>query len=113
MKKILTIIFLLAFVHTWAEEDAGYEMQEYEIKNDSIYLTDGSVYLLEEFYLEHPDLRNYIEGKEKIKKELEDKNKKDDEYKFDKTWKFYLLIFIFPVILLLFAILYLKSRKRG
>lgn len=113
MKNIITLIFLFAFSITWAEEDAGYELKDYQIKGDSIYLNDNEVYLLEDFYVDHPDLRNYIEGKEKIKNEIKEEEKKDGEYQFDKSWKFYLLVFIFPVFLILFALLYLKSRKRN
>lgn len=113
MKNIITLFFLFLFSITWAEEDASYELKDYEIKGDSIYLGENEVYLLEDFYVDHPDLRNYIEGKEKIKNEIKEDKKSEAEYKFDKSWKFYLLIFIFPAILILFGILYLKSRKKA
>lgn len=114
MKKILIFLFLFTISFAYAEEDAGYELGNYEVKGDSIYLQDGDVYLLEEFYVEHLELRNYIEGKEKLKKEIEqEKKEKSEENNFMSSWKFYLLVLIFPVLLILFAILFLKTRKRN
>lgn len=109
MKKIITVLFLFSALFAFGEEDAGYELGNYKIKGDSIYLEDGDVYALEEFYVDHPELRNYIEGKEKLKQEIE---KDKEENNFIGSWKFYLLIFIFPVILLFFLILFLKTRKK-
>lgn len=114
MKKIILLLFLFIVSFAHAEEDARYELGNYEIKGDSIYMEDGDVYALEDFYVDHPELRNYIDGKEKLKKEIEnDKKEKEESSNFMNSWKFYLLVFIFPILLLFFVILFFKTRKKN
>lgn len=127
MKKIFWIIYsLFAFNVVYAIQPFE---PNYKVKGDSIYFENGNSLAIIDYLKDHPEEQKYIEQKklnqsyvEEHKNENYIKNQNDShkiksnktkkEYQFDKSWKFYFVIIIFPVILIFFILLYFKSRKK-
>lgn len=115
MKNLSFLFLLLCITLSLSAERMPDYKKLYAIKNDTVFGPDGFVLSLDSFWKVDPGVAAIITDtltKEPIEEKEEKENPTDEESDFTSSWKFYLLILAFPVILIGILVLVFFRGKR-